>query len=290
MGMTREEQARKKALHEKLFVEHKHAAGEIERKVKPAEVRDFLRLAAKSHRAFYHYSDLDALTGMLEGKNGPSLRLTRLEGLNDLREGGGKEQKALERTYVAAFTWTARESVAMWWMYGLKGNVDPAVCVPVRLAFDGDAVRSAVAAVGRKEGQRGWKAEMFDVLYQFSERNPKGLGSVTWNREVANEKRCPGRWFRDAAKAFPGFVKDGGWDYEGETRISIELPEAQGKHISIPFGGALKTVKVLVGPGQARPVYLEMAKERLKKWGIGVDTSVCEVRFPVWGNKEKGKG
>lgn len=290
MGMTNKEKARKKVLFEKLFVEHTYEAGEIERKVTPAEVREFLRLAAKSHRTFYHYTSLEALVKMLEGESGPSLRLSRLGGLNDLREKAGKASKLLARTYVASFTWTARESVAMWWMYGLQGNVIPSERVPVRLALDGDAVRAAVAAVGVQEGQRGWKAEMFDVLYQFSERNPKGLGSVTWNREVANEKRCPGRWFRDAAKAFPGFVKDGGWDYEGETRLSVELPKAAGKHICIPFGEALKTVKVIVGPGEAAPKYLEMAKEQLAKWKIEVVSSVCEVRFPEWKTTGRKKG
>lgn len=285
MGLTKKQQARKKELHEKLFA--KRARGEAEKPIDASEVQDFLRLAARSHKAFYHYTSLKALKEMLDEK-GPSLRLTRLEGLNDLREGGGKEAKALGRTYVAAFTWTARESVAMWWMYGLKGNVDPAECVPVRLAFDGEAVRAAVDAVGGEKGQKGWKAEMFDVLYQFSARNPKGLGSVIWNREVANETRCRDKVFRNAAKALPGFVKDGGWDYEVETRLSIELPKAAGEHIFIPFGRALKTVKVIVGPGQNAPLYLEMAKERLAKWGIEVEGSACEVRFPEW--RKKGIG
>lgn len=244
-------------------------------------------MAARSHKAFYHYTSLDALVKMLWGN---SLRLTNVKGLNDLREGGGKGRKALERTYVASFGWTARESVAMWWMYGLAGNVVAADRVPVRLAFDGDAVRAAVDAVGSREGERGWKVDFFDVLYQFSERNPKGLGSVSWNGEIANETRCKEGWFRDAAKAFPGFVKDGGWDYEGETRISIELPEDAGKYIFIPFGEALKTVKVLVGPGQEAPEYLRMTKERLAKWKIGIETSVCKVQFPEWEKKGNGKG
>jgi hypothetical protein len=286
MGMTREEQARKKELHEKLFLKPTDRDWENKGPVSPSEVPEFLRLAAKSHKAFYHYTCLDALEKMLEKT---SLRLTSMNRLNDLREGNGIEQAVLERTYVASFGWSIRESVAMWWMYGLQGNVKASERVPIRLAFKGDAVREAVAAVGHEKGQTGWKADFFDVLYQFSARNPAGLGSVSWNKEIANEKRCEGNAFRDAAKAFPGFVKDGGWDYEGETRICIELPKAKGTHISIPFAGALETVQVLVGPGQEAPVYLEMAKERLEKWGIGVDASVCEVRFPVWEKKGKGK-
>ena len=34
----------------------------------------------------------------------------------------------------------------MWWMYGLEGNVKASERVPIRLAFNGDAVRAAVAA------------------------------------------------------------------------------------------------------------------------------------------------
>lgn len=286
MGMTREEQARKKELYEKLFMKPSHKDWKGKGPAMASEVPVFLRLAAKSHKAFYHYTSLDALEKMLEKT---SLRLTNMAGLNDLREGGGSGQEALERTYVASFGWSIRESVAMWWMYGLKGNVKAAERVPIRLAFNGDAVRAAVEAVGGGKGQTGWKADFFDILYQFSARNPTGLGSVSWNKEIANENRCEGNAFRDAAKAFPGFVKDGGWDYEGETRISIELPKAKGEHISIPFGEALKTVKVLVGPGQEALLYLEIAKERLAKWGIDVEESGCEVRFPEWGKKGRGK-
>ena len=292
MGMTKEEKARKKELEDNLFKKRptKEATEHLRWRVSMPEVREFLRLAARSHRCFFQYTDLNALKGMLKKRR---LWLTRATELNDMKEFDGEEDP--RNAFVASFTMTHRENVAMWWMYALRGEERP-LRVPVRLEFNATGIRKVV------DGAKKWawttngrrklevkKVEFFDVLYQLSRRGENGASggassaAVTWNGEFANAGRCPSA-FRNATKALSGFVKEGGWEYERETRLVVYLKKPlKCKRIAIDFGPALDTLRVCTGPGRFAKAYPGKARRALAKMGClatveGSDYSINFLR------------
>ena len=258
MGLNSEEKARKRELEDNLFKERpkEEKTDHLRWRVRPKEVLDFLRLAARSHNCLFQYTDLKALKGMLSNRK---LWLTRATDLNDMKEFEG--YRTPRNAYVASFTMTQRENMAMWWMYGLRGQERP-LQVPVRLQFAAGGIQKVIASAEKTVWTSNGKKELdvervdfFDVLYQFSKRGENGASgrassaAVAWDGKIANARRCPAA-FNNAVAQFPGFVKEGGWDYERETRLVVYLkrPVAYNK-IAIEFGPALDTMRVCTGPG-----------------------------------------
>lgn len=279
MEWTPKDRARQKELQAKLFGTRDGVA-KIMEEAEPAEVLEFQHYRARSHQKFFHYTSLTALLGMLETK---CLYLPDLRESNDLREAGGLENVGTGRLYAASFSWPNKESIAMWWMYGLKGTTNPRQRVPVRLEFNGDAVRADVEKARASRKQFGGKVDFYDVIYRDYRREPGEAN--TW---YLNGRPVRMAWhFRSGAgrNVFGddrGLVKDRGWDYERETRIRVDLPDAEVPRIEIPFEEALKSAKVLVGPGQSASDYLKIAQRKLEPWGIEATPSRCRVRFPEW--------
>ena len=310
--MTKEQKSRKADLQHRLFDPHKpddHPRNQ--RRVSPEEVKQFLQLAALSHQAYYQYTNLDALKGML--KSG-CLYLTRVADLNDLLE--CKVGDIADRTYVASFAFGHVENIAMWWMYGFKGDVmRPAV----RIRFDGNVMHSWVSRI---QNQMSWttiqrvvprmkngpKLDTFaplpvpvesvsfhDVMYQYGKRAENTLrkpriGSVSWNGLVANETRCEA--FSDATScpALASCIKEYSWSYEHETRLVVTLESpCPGVHrIAIPFSDALESLNVTLGDQEASyKLKPETVVRELKscpkafKKTVDWDNAVHSGKYPV---------
>lgn len=141
-------------LRSRLFDEKTADDGEVS----PEDVAKYLQLSARSRQIFCHYTSLKAANSIFGSKR---LWLTRMDLLNDMKE-CSKNPGLKERTYVASFAATPKESVAMWWMYGLAGEEEnpetrpqgaEPVRVPVRLALKGVALRRLVAKLQKdKDG------------------------------------------------------------------------------------------------------------------------------------------
>lgn len=300
MSLNAEEQALKKELEDNLFKERpkKEKTEHLRWRVSKPKVKDFLRLAARSHKYLFQYTDLNALKGMLKTRR---LWLTRATDLNDMREFDGDEDP--RNAFVASFTMTHRENVAMWWMYGLRGEERPRK-VPVRLQFAAAGIQKVVE--GAKK--RAWtakggqeievkKVEFFDVLYQLSRRGENGASGksssavVTWNGKFADEGRCSSA-FKNATEALSGFVKEGGWEYERETRLVVYLRRPlKCKKIAIDFGPALDSMRICTGPGQFAKTYPKKAKRALVGMGCAavVVGSDYEINFLKKDNQKKAK-
>lgn len=285
MGLNPKELARKKELEDTLFKERpkKGKSDDYRLRVSKPEVREFLRLAAQSHRHLFQYTDLNALKGMLKTRR---LWLTRATDLNDMKEFEGEEDP--RNAFVASFTMTNRENVAMWWMYGLQGQERPRK-VPVRLQFDAAGIRKVIKGAKKRawttNGKRKLevkKVEFFDVLYQLSRKGDNGASgasssaAVTWNGEFANAGRCLSV-FRNATKALPGFVKEGGWEYERETRLVVYLRKPlKCKKIAIDFGPALDEMRVCTGPGNFAKGYPGRVRRALVKMGCPIEIEASD--------------
>lgn len=268
--LTKPERNQKKDIFRHLFEPRTNDEKKQNRLATSDEVKAFLDLSGRDHRKYFHYTDLKAFLGMLESGQ---LWLTRADMLNDLKEIG--TQSARKMTYIVSFGPSALENVAMWWMYGLKGKESDQIDqIPVRLEFGGKSIQSLVTRLDPNDPNMDadrvqplsvpngevinsiQSASLYDMLYQRtksrnSEKSRKRLhGAVSWNGLIANETRCSA--FRNAREELPGFVKDVGWAYENETRLTIRLSSrgALPEKIAIPFVEALKTVRVIVGPGR----------------------------------------
>jgi hypothetical protein len=288
------------ALRRRLFDEG--AAGDG--KVSPEDVAQYLRLSARSRQTFCHYTSLKAANSIFGSGR---LWLTRMDLLNDMKE-CQKNPGLKERTYVASFAATPKESVAMWWMYGLAGEEEnpetrpqgtEPVRVPVRLALKGVALRRLVeelqkdkdgvvqAEPGDKQPESQKKQaedktplkveriDFFDVLYvstpkiKTAKDGSRNYGQIFWNERHTSRKRFKNGLDKGAA-VLDGCLKDAGWLYEGETRISIMLDEAEAakwkglEHVSIPFAAALEDAELCVGPGRYDEEWLKECHKNFK--------------------------
>lgn len=300
--LTQLERTRKRDIFRRLFEPHSKEDKKLNhrRKGTASEVREFLALSGRDHRKYFQYTDLNALCGML--KSG-QLWLTRADKLNDLKEFGAKEERKF--CYIASFGTSALENVAMWWMYGLNGIEKDPKRIPVRLEFDGKAFLSCWNAVlpnrpdcivpvpvgaGHPLPQVK-EVLLHDMLYRRNHshrKKPNGKrwhGAVSWNGHVADEVRCK-KAFENAVESLPGFVKDVGWAYENETRITIRLAEAGPDKIAIPFVDALKSVRVLVGPGGDRDKF-DIKQRRMHAIKLLRSAKKCvELEsIPTWSNR-----
>ena len=80
----------------------------------PEELCEFLRCKGSRHKAYFQYTDMSALAGMLSSN---TIWLTRADELNDLAECNGMSKEEKGKTYIASFTFGSMESVAMWFLY-----------------------------------------------------------------------------------------------------------------------------------------------------------------------------
>ena len=320
--LTKEERRRKIELRHRLFEPRTIAEREqnIHNFATAEEVGVFLALAGKDHRKYFHYTHLDALLSMLKSGR---FNLTRADRLNDLKEFG---RLALRSTsYVASFGSSALENVAMWWMYGLNGKEDDEARIPIRLEFSGKALQQLTAKLAcsvaqdkcgvgpvlRSDGSRVSSVRsvsLHDMLYQRAVAGGTGKvgkhwnGAVSWNGLVANDTRC--RAFENACEALPGLVKDAGWSYENETRLTIRLPPEDAsvsESISIPFATVLRTVRIVVGPGRGSEKQYSDAIGRIANamktkelegvsdWAARIQPSQYKIKFTTGKTKRKTK-
>ena len=91
----------------------------------------FLNARGMGHTAFYHYTDLNTLNKILNGKK---LLLSRADTLNDFHEGGRSSD--IKNIFITSFSFFSQESIAMWSMYAWP------YCDGVRLRIDGKSMRN----------------------------------------------------------------------------------------------------------------------------------------------------
>lgn len=246
-------------LRSRLFDEGVAGDGEVS----PEDVAKYLQLSARARQTFCHYTSLKAANSIFDSGR---LWLTRMDLLNDMKE-CQQNQGLKERTYVASFSATLKESVAMWWMYGLAGEEEnpetrpqgtEPVRVPVRLSLKGVALRRLVeelqkdkdgvvqaepddkqAESQKKQAEnktplKVQRIDFFDVLYvsnpktKTAKNGSRNYGQIFWNERHTSRRRFKNGLEKGAA-VLDGYLKDSGWVYEGETRIAIVLDETEAK-------------------------------------------------------------
>lgn len=214
----------------------------------------FLSQRALSHNYFFHYTDLDTLNKLLEGK---MLHLSRSDTLNDFREGEYAAEK--ENVYIASFSFgnVETENIAMWSMYAFPYNKG------VRMKINGNTMRAAVnsfndSPVFFKANTQGGQPEplsffgqvelsIVDVVYvdeksslfYFSKKNSNS--GLLQDIQEKISKTSILNWC----------VKDAIWKTENETRLILKLDKSLPnniKKVAIDFSKALQKLEITCGP------------------------------------------
>ena len=170
--------------------------------------------AATCHSAYSHYTTVKAFKKIFDGKDGPSLRLSRLASvtLNDRNESDKYIRPELaKQTFVSCFNHDGSECANLWWLYA-KGSPDA-----LRITFPARPFEAWCAEL-RKQG-----AFVADVLYAavkgekddyaFSRRN-----TLSWEDQRIGVKDFHALL---GNPELAGRVKDYEWRAERETRIII---------------------------------------------------------------------
>ncbi|MCR5839351.1 MAG: metallophosphoesterase [Kiritimatiellae bacterium] len=256
------------------------------------------------HSSYYHYTQWTSLEKMLQGvSSGPArgnrlLLLTKAINTNDkIEQGWGKN------VFLACFSYSRYESVAMWANYGKRSPE------AVMIRFDGNAIRDwmpadksdcELFAVSEKNGAFCYKkinpedvesVKLVDVAYVLPERMARGRrmwGNVEYSRRFYrvpgedgtlewSDAIYEGRQDETRRKLLPYFKKRG-WSYERETRLIVTLKDKDTniERVAVEFNGpfAKLAAELKYNPERAvvtGPWYDVLKSPKSKIEGVGLN-------------------
>ena len=215
----------------------------------PDQLEKFLNLKGKRHNAFYQYTNLGALKGMISSQK---LYLSRADTLNDSLEGNGPKTKKTENVYIASFVFREPESIPMWSMYAFPYQEGIRLCFPKKSIKQViDRFQEFPKVFSTETGLEipgGSNAKLFamDVVYAHD-------GYLEYNGEKHIKKT-----FFDEVKKYLSKdtllrwgVKHDAWIAEREVRLILTIKQKKAildKKVAIDFSDALKSFEIMCGP------------------------------------------
>lgn len=184
------------------------------------DIQEFLRSKPLTRRHFCHYSTVDGLVGMIRSSK---LHLSKGTKMNDLLECDTFDTEKWERTYIASFTHTYLESIAMWCVYSRQ------LSESLRLQFFPSKIWKLIDNANKTEIYQvkansqysllGYPEDIFlcDVSYLREH-------SLSLDGDAIHERNCSEINTILSEKSMVGLVKHSSWEYEKETRLCIVLP------------------------------------------------------------------
>ena len=266
------------------------------------ELRDFIKILlrnGKEHTSYYHYTNWDAFGKMMEEVKSGSARGLRMLLLSQASNtNDGIERCWGQNVYLACFSYSRYEDVAMWMNYG-KRSPDA-----VRIRFDGCKVRAWLERHRRGEGL--FRAIPHDDGFWYERLNPNDVKSVKLvdvayvipSRMTQGRLRGNVEYSRDFYRVFENdsmdwadsvyggscrldlspYFKKRGWCYERETRLvvtlreGVDLPERLAVSFCDPFDELERQMK---GDGRERnllsgPWFNDRLSSYVKVKGVGI--------------------
>ena len=266
------------------------------------ELQDFTKILlrnGKEHTSYYHYTNWDAFGKMMEEvKSGPARGLRMLL-LSQAYNTNDRIERCWGRNvYLACFSYSRYEDVAMWMNYG-KRSPDA-----VRIRFDGRKVRAWLER--HRWGEGLFRAIPHNDGFGYERLNPNDVESVKLV-DVAyvipscmTQGRLRGNveYSRDFYRVFENgsmdwadsvyggscrldlspYFKKRGWCYERETRLvvtlreGVDLPERLAVRFCGPFDELERQMK---GNGRERnllsgPWFDDRLSSFVKVKGVGI--------------------
>ncbi len=184
------------------------------------DLQVYLSSQLKSDQRLYHYTSYASLVSILKYK---SLRLTRIDLLNDKAEVKLSESSGYEQVYIMSFT-QEKEYVSMWAMYGalsgIKLRVDFSMVKLINSIdnnfYRDDRRRNKINVLGRDEKHKGYFSKK-DFL----------ISPIVYIDKKQNLLRYHENYFKnltyDESMRFDlkGFLKYDVWEFEREIRLRV---------------------------------------------------------------------
>ena len=227
-------------MHTKEFYDKKRK--EFEDASTIEEVKKFLNDVTASYDEVYHFTDFNALKGIIENKK---WKFNPLDRMNDKLE-PEKETGDWENRISVSFSHGDEDNIGMWRMYGennVEDSYNPSICISLPISFldhwtktinESEQIQDLLRSyfVYECNGEPIIKsdiikinASMHDIVYYYGyngdlksqliwDNNFKGMAEEDLNKIV----------FGNAPELI-GYIKNSAWEYERESRISISAPQ-----------------------------------------------------------------
>lgn len=169
---------------------------------------------AKTHKRLYHYTTLESLNYIINNK---SLKLSRIDQLNDSIENANILDLWKNKVYVSCFTYRDYESYFFWKVYA-KGSSDG-----VRISFDRDLLLNLPIHPDGK------CIEPSLNNYEKNNRNKDftyNINSTSWSifdYSCVDIMYVPRGTELKNGDNFQGRIKYSEWDMEFETRLRVAI-------------------------------------------------------------------
>lgn len=186
------------------------------------EINQLLTEKAWSHTEYYHYSDIEAIKGILSGKK---IWISSMCFSNDTTEHGRFGDETY-RYFQLCFSTGTTENLPLWFLYSGKNGRGMRISFPKKVISKlcSDASVELVLVNLKTEDRTKLVPEkncmiyFRDVLYRKAERDKYRL---KYNTRVNNN--FPAEEMDKVNEKNRGFIKDIIWFYEKETRLLVEV-------------------------------------------------------------------
>jgi len=214
------------------------------------ELRALLSESGRLHnKGYFQYTTAAAVDGM---RKSHQIWLAAGSEMNDFDEISRYDPERWKRMYVASFSASTHESIAMWAIYGSLPR--EAVRVQFRhqdvcAAVDKARADGYVVEIGGEVEGNTFKIksiELVDVVYR--RKNTLALRATTVRDEFFKKESDEQRF-----KTLAGCIKDYAWEYEYEVRILVELANDIPSNmlparVALSADAMMENLKVMTGP------------------------------------------
>ena len=216
------------------------------------ELRALLSESGRGHnKGYFQYTTADAVEGM---RKSHQIWLAAGSEMNDLDEISRYDPERWKRMFVASFSASTHESIAMWAIYGKLPREAVRVqfrqqdmCAAVDKArADGYVVGAGSGGVIEDNRFKIKSIELVDIVYR--RKNSLALRATTVRDEILRKESDEYRF-----KTLAGCIKDYAWEYEYEVRILVELADDIPSNmlptkVALSADAMMENLKVMTGP------------------------------------------
>lgn len=201
----------------------------------PESVVEFLKVNGRSHRSFYHYTDLRSVIGMIKNNK---FHLSNGNKMNDHDETKRGSADVWKHIYLASFNFGDNENMALWGLYSIPWETGVRLEIPgktMRAWIDGLKHKSPLYVVGKDSLgsftydliDNPYHTVLTDVVYADNQGLKKDSSTNLQNPLILkhNSGKLEAPADMDCKPGMSGFIKNEAWSYEQEVRIRIDTYE-----------------------------------------------------------------
>ena len=178
----------------------------------------YLKQISRSTKRIYHYTSYESLLIILRNK---SLRLTRLDSMNDKAEQKLISGTETDQNYIISFCNDQTEYVSMWAMYGKASGIKVRIdftsgsleaISKENYFFDSNLTKKIPITSGGKLPFLDRDTQISDVVYLNKQRKNIKHNTNPFPKLIYNEK---------LRQQLSGFIKYDAWEFEKERRLKV---------------------------------------------------------------------